>query len=104
VYAQVACATGGSYQYVKSNRSIAKAIEWLPYETDAMWEADVEIGRVNDGQVEFGGPSRIQATFDATVNGRTETVTFSQDGYSFDQDVPEGATDNRSTIFIDEQN
>jgi hypothetical protein len=108
VYGQIACATGGSYQYLKSNYSIQQPLGWLPYETDGLWEADVQIGRINDGEVEFGGPSRIQANFEVSVNEQTESVNFSQEGYSYEGEptggLPDGARDNRSTIFIDDQN
>ena len=97
-YGRIACATEGSYQYIKSPEAVSEIINWLPYETDGLWEAELEVLRVNDGDVEPNGPSRLGAGMTVTLpDDSSRTVDFSQNGIS---ELPAGTADNRSTLFI----
>ncbi|GEM_PF-5337055 len=101
-YGRIACATGGSYQYIKSPEAISNVVSWLPHETDGLWEADVEVLKVNDGDVEPNGPSRVGASFEVTLPGdSSRTLQFSQQGFFPDTS---GAGDSRSTLFIGDVN
>lgn len=101
-YGRIACATGGSYQYLKDPTAITEAIRWLPYETDGLWEADIEVQDVNNGNVEANGPSRVEGSLTVGFPGaNSRTIQFSRQGFS---SVSGEAADNRSTLFIGDVN
>jgi hypothetical protein len=101
-YSQLACATGGGYIYLRSPYALPRAVSWLPYTTEGLWEVEVTADDVGDlsGNQEL----LLQTLFDVTVSGTNKTYQFSQVGgrATGGQDSTVAVTDTRSAIFTAE--
>lgn len=104
VYSQIACATGGGYQYVKTPEDLNWAMRWLPYTMDGLWEADVSVNALRRDEYVEGAPSRLSGQFEVTAGSTTRTIEFSQTGGDVQgTDTGPNTGDSRSTIFTGEQ-
>lgn len=92
-YAQLACATGGSYEYLASPGALESRMRWLPYTMEGLWETTVTSSRISRGQLD-GLPAYF-------VHGRMELALHGDSaGYSFrlGEELEE---DTRSVVFLD---
>ena len=101
-YSKLGCATGGGYTYLRSNRALSRAIGWLPYATEGLWEVEAASDQIED--LAGGQGLLLQALFDVTVSGTNKTYQFSQVGgrTSGQSDATVAETDTRSAIFTAE--
>ena len=104
LYSQIACATGGGYQYVKTPQDLNWVMRWLPYTMDGLWEADVSVNALRRDRYVEGGASRFSGQFDVTAGSTTRTIDLSQTGGDVEgTDTGPNSGDSRSTIFTDER-
>ncbi len=89
IYSEIACATGGGYQYVKSVDALSEAMGWLPLAMDGLWEVDVAVEGLADEEISpTAGPVWLQGSFEVATDEGSGTLEFSQnDG------------DDRSVLF-----
>lgn len=80
LYAKIACATEGGYQYVKTNRDIGWAMSWLPAAMDGLWEADVSVQQLARDDYTPESAIRLEAAFEVEAGNRTLTLDLSQTG------------------------
>ncbi len=100
IYSQIACATGGGYQYVKTPQDLKAAMRWLPYTMDGLWEADVSVNALRRDEYVEGEPSRLSGQFDVTAGTTTRTLEFSQTGGDVEgTDTGPNSGDSRSILF-----
>ena len=90
-YAQIACETGGSYIYVPDPLTLAPQASWLPYVQHGLWEVPLNINAFNSGFVNASDAHLIQTDITASVGGRTNPKSYSQQG-AFQ-------SDNRLVLF-----
>ncbi len=96
IYSEIACATGGGYQYVKEatdDGELSAAMGWLPYTMDGLWEAEVAVQALERRVSGEGDSVRLQGSFEVTAGQTTETLELSQTAGSG------GEVDTRSTLF-----
>ena len=80
IYAKIACATEGGYQYVKSPTELPWAMRWLPYTMDGLWEADITVTEIERGNFTPNAPIRLQAGFNVKVGDTDVALDLSQTG------------------------
>ncbi|MFW5966005.1 MAG: hypothetical protein ACOCV2_00745 [Persicimonas sp.] len=91
-YAQLACATGGSYEYLASPGALETRMNWLPYAMEGLWETTLTSARVDRGQLDAGSSYFVHGRMELALHG-------DESGYSFRLgDEPE--EDARSVVFI----
>ena len=84
-YAQIACATGGSYMYYPEAALLDAKIEWLPAVLDGLWEVSLNVDAFNRGTFPAGEPYLIEGSVRVTAGERTRSFQMSQDGLFGDQ-------------------
>lgn len=92
-YSEIACATGGSYVYVKDARALAFEMTWLPYVLDGLWEADINVDLFSrTGSVADGQPYLFQTNMSVSLGDVRTVEAVSQKGTVL-------GTDNRLVLF-----
>jgi hypothetical protein len=97
-YAELACATGGGYRYLKTASDLSWAVPWLPYAMDGLWRIDATVNQFQDENLLNGQPVRIGAQLSVSIGGTQQTRTLSQIGAERDPNEPESG-DNRGIVF-----
>ena len=102
IYARIACATQGGYQYVKTPRELGWAMSWLPYTMDGLWEADVTVQELGRGNATPNAPIRLQTGFTVKASGTEVPLDLSQVGGDRDANAA-GSGDSRSVVVTGDQ-
>jgi hypothetical protein len=97
-YAQIACETEGGYLYSPSAAGIPSRMGWLPYAMDGLWQIDVKLDLVENGEIPVDTSNKLQTSFRIAVGGRDRPYDFSQKGDP-SAGTEDDDTDNRTVIF-----